>query len=152
VDVIVDSAHPTTQATKHFGLVPFISLLATLKMAQQWLNLRHLAFSFLLFVTACNFAWQQPNNKEERMTPEQRNDRYCEGRPPRKNFFDVGSNCGSVIEAFYEQGKHREKSTNPDWKFGIPNYTATEWHVYGFEASPMHTKPLLDHKANYNAV
>lgn len=85
-------------------------------MAQQWLNLRHLVFSFLLFVTACNFDWQQPNKKEERMTPEQRNDHYCEGRPPRKIILDVSSDRGDVIEAFYEQGKHREKSTNPDWK------------------------------------
>ena len=68
---------------------------------------------------------------------------------PRNVFLDVGSNRGDVLQAFYEK-KHRHKSTNPAWKFGIQPYDPQEWLVYGFEASPVHKDTLVALQQKYS--
>ena len=68
---------------------------------------------------------------------------------PRNVFLDVGSNRGDVLQAFYEK-KHRPKSTNGKWKFGIQPYNPQEWLVYGFEASPVHKETLVALQQKYS--
>lgn len=70
---------------------------------------------------------------------------------PRKIFLDLGTNQGSVIEAFYE-GKHSPDSNNPRWTFAVDGYDPKEWQVYGFEASPSHDTRLDALEEKYNNV
>jgi hypothetical protein len=62
-------------------------------------------------------------------------------RTPEKIFLDVGSNRGDVIQAFFDR-KHPPNSNNDEWKFAIPGYDPSEWHVVGFEASPRQATAL----------
>lgn len=69
---------------------------------------------------------------------------------PRNIFLDVGTNQGSVVEAFYE-GKPSSDSNNPNWKFGVEGYDPKDWFVYGFEASPSHDAKLDSLEMKYGS-
>jgi len=75
----------------------------------------------------------------ERALP--RLERLCARRPRRHLFFEVGSNRGDVLRAFYS-GKIPKFSVNPHWTFPVSGYNASEWEVFAFEASPTHRVAL----------